>query len=317
MLPLQKRKEVKGVMDKIKASEPTEVKVSVKENGPLISSLLVESKADGCNWLTREVAVIAGQSQVEITNTIDKIAIAKKEGIHFGFAFNVPNPVTKVDVPWGIMELEKDQLAEGNRNWIAFQRWLDVSNNNQGVTFCSLDAPVFESGDMTANIMGSATNSPEWIEKLKPSATIYSWALNNHWHTNFPLKQEGVIQFRYRLLPHSTQYNAVASNRFGMEQVQPLLACPVKSVVVSQPPLKVEGSPSIVLSVLKSNSDGKSVMVRLRSISDKDELVKLNWSNRIPKSIFIGESENAAELKNTNGALLVPAMGFTTINAIW
>ena len=160
---------------------------------------------------------------------MDKKAIKEKEGIHFGFGFNIPDPVTHADIPWGIIELEKDQLPAGNRNWIAFQRWLDISGKDRGITFCSLDAPVFESGNMTANILGAATNSPKWIRKLEPSSTIYSWALNNHWHTNFPLSQEGKIRFRYRLLPHNSEYDAAASNRFGLEQAQPLVSTPVKA----------------------------------------------------------------------------------------
>ncbi|MEI7526755.1 MAG: glycoside hydrolase family 38 C-terminal domain-containing protein, partial [Mariniphaga sp.] len=187
----------------VKATGPTNAKVVIHENGPLLASIRVESDAEGCRGLSREITIIRGQSQIEITNIVDKLAVVKKEGIHIGFAFNISNPVTRADIPWGIMELEKDQLKEGNRNWIAFQRWLDISNEKLGVTWCSLDAPVFESGNMTANIIGGATNSPEWIRKLEPSATIYSWALNNHWHTNFPLSQEGKIQFRYRILPHN------------------------------------------------------------------------------------------------------------------
>lgn len=180
-----------------KASGTGNVKISIRENGPLVSTLLVESEAEGCNSLSREVTIIAGQPQVEIANRIDKQAILKKEGIHIGFAFNISDPVTRVDIPWGIMELEANQLSGANRNWIAFQRWLDISNNVRGVTWCSLDTPVFESGNMTANILGAATNSPKWIRKIQPGATIYSWSLNNHWHTNFPLSQEGKIQFRY------------------------------------------------------------------------------------------------------------------------
>lgn len=126
------------------------------------------------------------------------------------------------------MQLEKDQLPGANRNWIAFQRWLDISNDKKGVTWCSLDAPVFESGNITANIIGAATNSPQWIKELQPSATIYSWVMNNHWHTNFPLSQQGKVLFRYRIFPHNYGYDASEAAKFGMEQSQPLIAVPVK-----------------------------------------------------------------------------------------
>jgi alpha-mannosidase len=116
-----------------KASGTRNVKISIKENGPLVATLQIESDAEGCNRLLREITIIAGQPQIEIKNIVDKQAILKKEGIHFGFAFNIPEPTTRVDIPWGIMELEKDQLSAANRNWIAFQRWLDISNSERAL----------------------------------------------------------------------------------------------------------------------------------------------------------------------------------------
>ena len=301
----------------VKASGPTNVKVFIQENGPLLASIRVESEAEGCNGLTREITIIEGQPHVEITNVVEKQSIVKKEGIHFGFAFKIPDPVTRADIPWGIMEVEKDQLREGNRNWIAFQRWLDISNEKLGVTWCSLDAPVFESGNMTANIIGGATNSPEWIRKLEPSATIYSWALNNHWHTNFPLSQEGKIQFRYRILPHNSKYDAASANRFGLEQSQPLIETPIKMTSDPRPDLEFSGSPSVNISLIQTNGNGKETQVRLRSVSDKDETVRLIWNNRKPKSVQIKDASDPIKNTEIREEVTVPAMGFVSLNAVW
>ena len=299
-----------------KASGATDVKVVIHENGPLIASVSVESKAEGCNSLSREIAIIAGESHIEITNTIDKQPVLKKEGIHIGFAFNISDPVTRADVPWGIMELEKDQLKEANRNWIAFQRWLDISNDKLGVTWCSLDAPVFETGNMTANIIGGATNSPEWIRKNEPSATVYSWALNNHWHTNFPLSQEGKIRFRYRILPHNSSYDAAAANRFGLEQSQPLIETPIKAPYTQKPVLEFRGTPLVTVSILKTTADGKGTQIRLRSVSNKDESVSLVWPDRQPKLIQVSDgTENPG--KDQVGDVIIPAMGIAILNVIW
>ena len=66
-------------------------KISVKENGPLVASLLVESDAPGCNKLLREIRLVNGLDRVEIIDTIDKKAVRSVEGVHIGFGFNVPN----------------------------------------------------------------------------------------------------------------------------------------------------------------------------------------------------------------------------------
>lgn len=217
-----------GDNDPKTAIGPKDVKIIIKENGPVLSTIEVNSKAEGCNSLSREISIIVGAPYLEIANVVDKKGMLKKEGVHFGFAFNIPDPKTRVDIPWGVMQLEKDQLSGANRNWITFQRWLDISNNKKGVTWCSLDAPVFESGNITANIIGAATNSPQWIKKLQPTGTIYSWVMNNHWNTNFPLSQEGKVLFRYRIFPHNYKYNKNIVNHFATEQYQPLVPVMVK-----------------------------------------------------------------------------------------
>ncbi|MBK7709795.1 MAG: hypothetical protein IPJ37_01625 [Bacteroidales bacterium] len=51
-----------------KASSGKNVRITVKENGPLLATLLVTSEAEGCRSLTREITLIAGQSHLEIKN---------------------------------------------------------------------------------------------------------------------------------------------------------------------------------------------------------------------------------------------------------
>lgn len=296
-------------------SGTSNVKISILENGPLLASILVESAAEGCNSLSRIITIVKGQGYVDIKNNLDKQSITKKEGVHFGFAFNIPQPQTMVDIPWGIINIDKDQLEGANRNWIGFQRWLDVSNKEKGVTMCALDAPVFEVGDLTADILGGATNSPKWIKKLTPSATIYSWALNNHWHTNFPLSQEGKLEFRYRLLPHTTAYDAGMANRFGMEQSQPLIVSPLKQKINQTPILSLTDNPKVLLSILKVDESGKKMEVRLRSVSHKDEVVNVNWLERKPVSVLMNNKTLGKGQKMTQTEVLVPAMGMITLVA--
>jgi alpha-mannosidase len=261
---------LRGAGAPTKAVGPTEVKISIQESGPVLAALRVDSQAEGCKSLAREVRLLAGQPQVEIVNTLDKLAITAKEGVHFGFAFDIPDPRTRMDIPWGVVEVDADFFPEANRNWICFQRWLDISNRERGVTWCSPDAPTFEHGDITANILGGASGSSAWLRKLQPSATLYSWALNNHWHTNFRLSQDGFLTFRYSILAHRTGFAAAAANRFGMEQARPLVAVSGKTAAL--PPLSLD-HPRVVVSSLKSLPEG--LLVTLRSLSDKPETANL------------------------------------------
>lgn len=300
-----------------RALKDTDIKVSVGERGELVNSLIVTSKAKGCNSLTREIRLTKGSACVEFNNIVDKQAVEEKEGIHFGFAFNVPQSTVRVNIPWGVMELEKDQLKPGNRNWITLQRWLNIFNENKGITWCSMNACAFESGDITANIIGGANGSPKWIRKIQPSSVIYSWALNNHWHTNFRLSQDGKIGFKYRVLPHVGAYDAVRSNRFAMEQYRPLIAVQTQKEFKPKNAFSMSGSDKVVLSNYQVVNKGKSNVVRLLSLSEKNEQVALHWDKKQPKSIYLYENGEKVKLTNKGNQVAVPAKGVTSLNIEW
>lgn len=288
----------------------TVVSVAVVENGPLAVELCITSKARGCRSVSRSIRLVAGQPWMEITNVVDKLPLVEKDGIHFGFAFNIPDSKTRVDIPWGVMEVEKDQWPQGNRNWLALQRWLDISNDTQGVTWCSLDAPLFEYGDRYANISMGWGGKGNWVSKLAPSSTVYSWVMNNHWHTNFPVTQDGPVTFRYRILPHE-QYDVTKANRFGLEQSQPLVYVTADKDPGVQPLIAIDNS-KVYPTILKSLDKEDVLIVRLRSLSDKEEPVKLSFPKKTPASISICNLEEVAGEK-TDGALTLKPYGQLTL----
>ncbi|HMF73968.1 MAG TPA: glycoside hydrolase family 38 C-terminal domain-containing protein, partial [Flavitalea sp.] len=206
-----------GVDSPRTVSTTKNVSVSVKEDGPVFSSFLIRSAADGCRYLTREVRVYNHMPYVELINTIDKTGTRNKEAIHFSFPFNIPSGKTHLDIPWGIIVPEHDQLPGANRNWLTFQRWIDISNQKHGVTWTAIESPLVEFGNLSGNILDGARQTSLWTKKLLPSQTLISWPLNNHWDTNFPLQQEGVMTFTYGILLHDA-YSPVVANRFGVEQ---------------------------------------------------------------------------------------------------
>ena len=134
------------------------MKISIKERGPLVASLLIESEAPGCRKLTREVRVIDGLDRVDLLNTVDKLPVRAKEGVHFRFGFNVPRSTVRMDVPWAVVRAELDQLPGACKNWFTVQRWIDISNDRYGVACATPDAPLFEVGGITANLLGGQGN---------------------------------------------------------------------------------------------------------------------------------------------------------------
>jgi hypothetical protein len=288
-------------------------KVAVKENGPLVASLIVESDAPGCVNFRREIRVVAGLDRIDLINTLDKKAIREKEGVHLGFAFNVPGGTMRMDVPWAVVRPELDQMPGSCKNWFTVGRWVDVSNADYGVTWSTLDAPLAEVGAITANIMGPLPKPEEWLGKLEPSQTLYSWVMNNHWYTNYRADQDGPTTFRYAMLPHK-QYDPVAAQRFGIECSQPLVVAAARGAAPSASPLVTVDAPNVLVASVKPSNDGGAWMVRLFEVAGKAAKIHLQWGKAAPKAVWLS---NLAEEPVTavTGAVEMPANGLVTLRA--
>lgn len=297
------------------------VKISVGEAGPLVASLVIESTAPGCNHLRREVRVTAGADYVELINLVDKARLQAKsyhdkkgkESVNFAFPFNVPDGEMLLDIPLGVMRPEDDQMPSACKDWLTVGRWADVSNPECGVTWVTLDAPLIEVGGITARLLNSQTNPDVWRKNIGRTQKLYSWAMNNHWGTNYRAYQEGPTVFRFILRPHRKSGPADAT-RFATGFSQPLLAQPSRGKLMDKPLLKLD-SDDVVVSSLKPSDDGSAWIVQFFGASGKDSSVKLQWGEHQPKALFISDTSEKARTKVDGNALSVPGYGLLTLRA--
>ncbi len=304
--------------------------ITVEEHGPLVASLRVESAAPGCNRLVRKVRLMAGADYVEIVNVVDKKraplnphpgqggpggAFAQhgnKESVQFAFPFHVAGGEIRLDVPLAVMEPEKDQLPGSCKNWLPVGRWLDVSNQDRGVTWVSLDAPLVEIGEISANLLGSQRDPSVWRKKILPTQKFYSWVMNNHWGTNYRAYQEGIVEFRYALRPH-TRFDAAAASRLAIAMSQPLLPAAGHSADRASSFLIVEPEDVLVIA-LKPSDDGRASIVRLFGASGEDRRVKLKWTGREPKGLWQSDLSEA-RVTPIHDSVLVAGWDLVTVRA--
>lgn len=266
------------------------VKISVKERGPLVASLLIESGAPGCHKLTRELRLIDGIERVDIIDIIDKQKIYEQEAVHLAFPFNVPEGVMRMDTPWAVVRPEEDQLTGACKNYFTVQRWIDVSNADYGVTLATPDAPLVEVGAITNDPRGKSVG---WIKELEPSSTLYSYVMNNYWETNYKAGQEGPTTFRYSIAPHQA-FDSGRVARFGIECSQSLIIVPVdKNAPLRSSVCSVEPS-NVIVTSFKPSIDGKAQIMRLFNASEQTEKVNLKWKKPESKTVW---RSNLAEEK--------------------
>jgi alpha-mannosidase len=257
------------------------VRITAEDKGPLTASLLIESQAPGTHRLTRELRITAGVNRLDITDTIDKTKVYDQEAVHIAFPFHVPRGVIRMDTPWAIVRPEVDQLAGACKNYFTVQRWVDISNDELGLTWATPDAPLIE--------IGKITNDPRvvgWIQKTEPSTTVYSYVMNNYWETNYKAAQEGPTVFRYSIQPHHG-YDAARATRFGTECSQPLIAVPCVEKDCKRDSLVRIEPAEIVATVLKPSRDGAALILRLFNPTEQKHEVTLEWSQPAPKDVFV------------------------------
>ena len=307
-----------------RSGKPT---ITIEENGPLVTSLRIESSAPGCNSLTRTIRLCADSNYVEISNIVNKERAplnphpgqggqgddfaqhGSKESVQFAFPLSVPNGKMLMDIPLGAMQPEIDQLPGSCKNWLPVGRWIDVSNDNLGITWATLDAPLVEIGGITATMLGSQKIPAIWRQHIEPTQTFYSWVMNNHWGTNYLAYQSGPVTFRYALRPHDGGDTAAAS-RFAIGLSQPLVLSASKSTEVASRSLLTIEPASVLLTELKPSDDGKAWIVRLFGATEETASARLTWSSKNIGQTYLS---NLAEeqLRVINGD--VPVAGWDLI----
>ena len=270
------------------------VRVTVKERGSVYSSFLVQGEAPGCRSYSSEIRMMTGLNRVDIVTTMDKISVREKEGMHIAFPFAVPGGQLRYDVADAIVRPEKDQLEGACKNFFSVNSFVDISNEERGITWATPDAPLIEIGRITAE-------SP-WMKVSENSQRIYSYIMNNYWHTNYKADQSGKVTFGYSLQPHG-KFNAAEAVRFGVERRQPLIVSAAgQSVPVHESLFTITPSDVIVQSV-KPLEHGRAFLVNLYNPGDSLRHADIRW-NAAGASFYLssgfeeqGESLTTIELQ--------------------
>lgn len=283
--------------DAEKAQPVSNVRVRVKEQGSLVVSLIVEGQAPGAKKYSTEIRLVEGIDRLDLITNVDKLPVRDKEGVHIAFPFAVPQGQFRYDVADSIVRPETDQLTGSCKNFFSVQSWVDISNSDYGVTWSTPNAPLIEIGTITAE--------QPWMKTIRPSSTLYSYVMNNYWHTNYKADQEGPSTFTFSIAPHAA-FNGAAAARFGTERREPLIAAAAASTPPQQSLLHLS-SPDVLVSSLKPLADGQRWLAYLYNPTDKAQKLAVLWNNGSPASIH--STDAAGKVDNASRDLEIAAFG--------
>ena len=115
------------------------------------------------------------------------------------------------------MTVGSDQLPGVCLDYFTVQGWVDLSNDELGVTVAIPDNPMLQ--------LGNFHFAHNQAECALERAMLLGWVTNNYWETNFRAHQPGRVHARYRIKPYGGRFNELQAHRFGLEaaHAQPLL----------------------------------------------------------------------------------------------
>ncbi len=152
--------------------------------------LVVDRALEGFPSIVSTVTLYDELPWVDIENRILKTATLEKEALYIAFPFAFTKPVVDVEVPLGRMTVERDQQPGSCRDWYCHAQWVWMHEGSDGVLWSGPDTPLFTLNDLFRGL---------WRRTIAPDGTLFAYAMNNYWHTNYAASQGGSVTFRYRI----------------------------------------------------------------------------------------------------------------------
>ena len=154
--------------------------------------LVIERALDGFPSITSIVTLYDELPWVDLENRIIKTPTTEKEALYFAFPFAFLKPTVDVEVPLGRMTVERDQQPGSCRDWYCHTHWVWLHEANDGVLWSGPDTPLFTLNDLFRG---------QWRRTIVPDGTLFAYAMNNYWFTNYAASQGGggPVTFRYRI----------------------------------------------------------------------------------------------------------------------
>ncbi len=297
---------------------------------------LIDSAIEQCDFGTRLMirgVVPFGELEVEwllhdrikrvdVRYTYHKVERLAKEAVYIAFPLALTDAEVCSDAQLGWVNWDKDQLPGGCKEWLPLQTGVLVSTPDAAVLLASPEVPLFCVGDVVRG---------RWPKELQLSGGhIFSYVLNNYWHTNYKAAQGGPISFGYQL----TSDRSIATDRAfraGWTARRPLYAQRMsyqdfrQTKAPYQDPsggcLAVIGPQQVALSTIKQAKWADGWIVRLQEITGAAQTASIAFPHKKVERAWATdlleyEGEELAVEGDGTLRVQVPAWGLATFRIV-
>lgn len=221
-----------------------------------------------------DVVLFDAEKKIEFINHVQKKAVYTKEAVYFAFPFAGDNPQVRYDLQNGFVDPTRDLLPGADREWFSLQHWASFQSGGVTAAIVPEDAELFTLGDIVRG---------KWSTELdQHRGTLFSYAMNNYWWTNYVAEQGGDFTFRY-VVTSGKNLEPGELSRMGWEEMTPLEANEItpndKETSPPRPLDKGQGSflqvdqPNVVLVNWKAAEDGHGTILRFLEVAGNSNQV--------------------------------------------
>jgi Glycosyl hydrolases family 38 N-terminal domain/Glycosyl hydrolases family 38 C-terminal domain len=172
--------------------------VAERSSNAVWEQVVVRLQAEGADWLESSYRLVRGLPRLEITNRLAKRPTDEKESVFFAFPLALAEPEVAYEITGGVAATGEPRVPGSASHMRAVRHWVALADDSAAVAWATLEAPLVQVG----NLHLPYAPFPETVAPREVGpATVFSWAMNNVWDTNFPPAQGGETTFRYAVAP--------------------------------------------------------------------------------------------------------------------
>ena len=281
-------------------------KVLGVENLPWGQSIRLSSSNVNTPSIETEILLFTDQKKIEFRLRIHKDYTNDKEGVYISFPVAATNPEFHFATQQDWVNPARNLMKGGSLEWFNVQQWMAVGDPNLVVGIVPLDTPLASFGDI---------NRGKWPGEFKAATgTIFSYAMNNYWHTNYRAGQSGDFVFRYAVTS-GPRLDGGGLTHLGFDEMRPAevnyvvsqdkVGNPARPLAPTGTSFLTVGGDDIALVTWKKAQDGKGSILRLQETSGQpaQTTIMLPHTTLASANLCSGVEENLRSLPVQNNTI--------------
>lgn len=299
----------------------TDAKISSKSHDQISGSLIIESSTLRSKIRTT-VMLYSDLDRIDITNEVEKTPSTEPQEIDFVFPFNVPDrdyhcEGTAAIIKPGLTQYGGEQLRGSGQTSHACQTFVDISNEQYGVTLSQVDSYLIQFGHRTT------FEVPEFPDPS--NSTVLSLVMLNKCPEM--LQDQGGIcnfLFRYSIKGHDGRYRGSDAVRFGLERNNELLVRALATHQKGELPHKSHSflsckQENVVVTALKVAEEETERGLIVRAWETDGKTTEASFSTSALNAVsatrtdLLERDQERLEISENTVSVSIPARGIATI----